>query len=57
MIAGGFNSRPYQPMFEATEEEIRGAVKKLLDDMAPGGGYAFFGGVTGEDPVSKRRNE
>ena len=57
LIAGGFDSTPYLPFREATEEQIRGHVKKVLDELAPGGGYAFFGGVFGDDPVSKERNE
>ena len=57
MIAGGFNSRPFLPIFDVTEEQCRAAVRKLMDNLAPGGGYAFFGGVMGEDPVSKQRTE
>ena len=56
VICGGFDSRPFLPFREATEEECRGAVKTLLDDLAPGGGFAFFGGVMGDDPVSKQRD-
>ena len=57
MIAGGFDSRQFLAHCDATEDDCRGAVKKLLDELAPGGGYAFFGGVQADDPVSKQRNE
>ena len=57
VICGGFNSRPFLAFNEATEEDIRGAVKKLMDDLAPGGGFAYFGTVGGDDPISKQRNE
>ena len=57
MICGGFDSRPFLPFLEATEEQVRGAVKKVLDELAPGGGYAFFGGAGGQDPVAVQRSE
>ena len=57
VIAGGFDSRRFLSHIEATEEEIRGAVKKMMDDLAPGGGFVFGGGIGGDDPVSKQRNE
>ena len=56
MICGGFDPLPFLPHMNATEEQIRGAVKKLLDQMAPNGGYAFLGGVLGDgNPVAKQR--
>ena len=57
MIAGGFDPRAFLSHMDATEEQCRAAVKKLLDELAPGGGYAFSGGLIGEDPVSKQRTE
>ena len=57
MIAGGFDPRPFLPIYDATEEQCRAAVKKLMDELAPGGGFAFSGGGLGQDPVSKQRSE
>ncbi|MCL1834773.1 MAG: veratrol--corrinoid protein metyltransferase [Oscillospiraceae bacterium] len=57
MICGGFESRRFLPHIDVSEEEIRDAVKQLLDRLAPGGGYAFFGGVLAPDPVSQQRTE
>ena len=57
LIAGGFDSRKFTPSYDVTEDECRSAVKKLLDELAPGGGYAFSGGHVGDDPISKRRTE
>jgi hypothetical protein len=57
LICGGFEGRGFLPHIDVTEEEVRGAVKKLLDEMAPGGGYAFFGGVLDSNPVAKQRSE
>ena len=57
MICGGFEGRPFLPHIDVTEEEVRGAVKQLLDDLAPGGGYAFFGGVMEDNPIAKQRTE
>ena len=49
LICGGFDSRAFLPHLDVTEEEVRAAVKKVLDDLAPGGGYAFAGGVMSEN--------
>jgi hypothetical protein len=57
MICGGFESRPFLPHIDVTEEQVRGAVKDLLDTLAPGGGYAFFGGVLDSSPVAQQRSE
>jgi len=56
LISGGFDPAPFLPHKEATEEQCRAAVKKLLDEMAPGGGYAFSGGMGGEPgtPAAQR---
>ncbi len=41
----------------ASEELVRGAVRKCIDTFAPGGGFCFWGGVYGPtgDPEVKRR--
>ena len=57
MICGGFEGRPFLPHIDVSEEQVRGAVKSLLDDLAPGGGYGFFGGVMEDHPVAKQRTE
>ncbi|MDR0469291.1 MAG: veratrol--corrinoid protein metyltransferase [Peptococcaceae bacterium] len=57
MICGGFESRPFLPHIDVTEEQIRGAVKELLDTLAPGGGYAFFGSILDPNPVAQQRSE
>ena len=58
MICGGFDPMPFLPHRDATEAQCRGAVKELLDKMAPGGGYAYFGGVLDEtSDIAKQRNE
>jgi hypothetical protein len=58
MLCGAFESRPFLPHIDVTEEQVRGAVRELLDKLASGGGYAFFGGgdLTG-NPVTKQRSE
>ena len=55
MICGAFDSRPFLPHHDVTEEDCRMAVRALFDDLAPGGGYAFFGGVMNDDPIAKQR--
>ena len=57
MICGGFDSRPFLPHIDVSEEEIRTAVKTLMDDLAPGGGYAFFGGVMDPSPIAQERTK
>jgi len=57
MICGGFESRRFLPYIDVSEEQVRGAVKGLLDRLAPGGGYAFFGGVMEDHPLAKQRTE
>ncbi|MCL1849305.1 MAG: veratrol--corrinoid protein metyltransferase [Clostridiales bacterium] len=56
MICGGFEGKAFLPHMNATEEQVRGAVKKTMDALAPGGGYAFMGGAGGGDPVSQQRS-
>jgi len=56
MILGGFETRRFLPHLTVTEEEVRGAIKELLDALAPGGGYGYAGGVPPEgDPVTIER--
>jgi len=58
MICGGFESRFFLPHIDISEAEIRAAVKSVLDELAPGGGYAFTGGAASEsEPVFKQRWE
>ncbi|MCL1805292.1 MAG: veratrol--corrinoid protein metyltransferase [Clostridiales bacterium] len=58
LICGGFESRPYLPHIDISEEEIRASVRQVMDDLAPGGGYAFItvGGVN-TDPIAQQRND
>jgi len=59
MILGGFDSRPFLPFIEATEDDCRGAIRKLLDDLAPGGGFGYAGGMPAgpdADPVTVERS-
>jgi len=58
VICGGFNMREFLPHFYVSEEECRAAVKKALDELAPGGGYVFGGGLgpgITPDPISLQR--
>jgi hypothetical protein len=56
-LCGGFDPAPFLPIYDGvTEEEVRAAVKDLLDRLAPGGGYAFSGAVMGDSPVAKERS-
>jgi len=59
LICGGFESRPFLPHLDVSEEDIRGMVRKVLNDLAPGGGYAFVGGgsVQDADPIVRQRAE
>ena len=58
MICGGFDGRAFLSHIDVTEEECRAAVKKTLDELAPGGGYCFGGGVgPSPDLVEKQRSE
>lgn len=44
---------------DSTDEEIRQSIRDILDTYAPGGGYAFCGGILGAagDDEAKRRQE
>ena len=57
MICGGFDGRAFLPHLNVTEEQCRAAVKKTLDELAPGGGYCFSGLGPSEDPILKQRSE
>ena len=57
MICGGFETRRFLPFIDISEEEIRASLKAVLDKLAPGGGYAFFGTVMDENPIAKQRTE
>ena len=46
-ICGGFDSNGFICWPETTEEEVRAYVRQQVDLLAPGGGYAFGGGVMG----------
>jgi hypothetical protein len=49
-VCGGFDFVPPADR-DATEDEVRSYVRSVLDKFAPGGGYAFCGGIIG--PASK----
>ena len=58
LICGGFESRPFLPHIDVSEEEIRAMVKKVMDELAPGGGYAFLGGgAMNDNPIAAQRAE
>jgi hypothetical protein len=58
IICGGFNSNAFLPYIDVTEEDCRAAVRRTLDELAPGGGYIFAGGAgLTADPASKQRTE
>ena len=58
LICGGFETRMLQTQIDISEEEIRSTVKKAMDELAPGGGYAFpRGGTLEKNPVLKQRWE
>jgi len=47
VVVGGFDYIPPVDR-QATEDEVRGYVRETLDKFAPGGGYAFCGGIIGQ---------
>ena len=57
-ICGGFPSNGFVSWPETTEEQIRAEVRRVLDELAPGGGYSFGGAIMGApgDPVTAERN-
>jgi len=56
-ICGGFDGNGYVCYPETTEEQVRAYVREVCDMLAPGGGYAFGGGIMGApgDPVVAER--
>jgi hypothetical protein len=59
MISGALDQRKWLPHIDISEEEIRAHVKMVMDELAPGGGYAFAGGggARETDPITKQRSE
>jgi hypothetical protein len=56
VISGGFDNDLFQAFNHVTEEDCRQTVRKLMDDLAPGGGFCFMhNGVA--DPAMKQRSE
>ena len=57
-IVGGFDARGFVCYPETTEEQIRAEVKRTLDMLAPGGGYAFGGFLMSapDDEEFQKRN-
>lgn len=57
-IIGGFEARGFAANPDTTEEEVRAYVRKVIDELAPGGGFAFSGMVmpTPGDDSWKDRN-
>ncbi|MCL1805970.1 MAG: veratrol--corrinoid protein metyltransferase [Clostridiales bacterium] len=55
LISAIVESRNFLPHMDVSEGEIRHMVKDLLDQMAPGGGFAFLQVSPGEDPIAKQR--
>ncbi|MCL2045589.1 MAG: hypothetical protein FWG88_04310 [Oscillospiraceae bacterium] len=46
-IVGGFDGNGFVCWPQTTEEEVRAYVRERMDLLAPGGGYAFGGGIMG----------
>jgi hypothetical protein len=58
-ICGGFDGNGMVCWPETTEEQVRGYVRQQVDMLAPGGSYAFGGGIMGsaDDQVAISRRE
>ncbi len=58
-LVGGWDWDQHIPLTwpEFDEEEIRQGIRDAIDAYAPGGGYAFAGGVPGKTEAAKRVNE
>jgi len=58
LICGGFENNGFVSWPDTTEEQIRAEVRKSMDTLAPGGGYAFGGRVMGsaDDEVATARS-
>ncbi|MCL1803065.1 MAG: hypothetical protein FWG30_05400 [Eubacteriaceae bacterium] len=48
VISGGLDGNGFVSWPETTEEEIRAHVRKVMDELAPGGGYMFGGYIMGD---------
>ena len=57
-LCGGFPSNGMASWPETTEEEIRAEVRRVMDDLAPGGAFSFGGNVMGPpgDAFAAERN-
>jgi len=57
-ICGGFESNGFCSSPDTTEEECRAEVRRVMDSLAPGGGFAFGAFVMGamDDPFVIERN-
>jgi len=57
-ICGGFESNGFCALPETSEEDVRAEVRRVMDELAPGGGYAFRGNILGnpQDPFVIARN-
>jgi len=58
VICGGFESNGFCALPETTEEEVRAEVRRVMDELAPGGGFAFGGHILGalDSEESIKRN-
>lgn len=45
-IVGGFEGRGFISLPTTTEEQVREYTRSVIDELAPGGGFVFSGGVT-----------
>ncbi|MDR0459092.1 MAG: hypothetical protein LBG68_01320 [Coriobacteriales bacterium] len=57
-ICGGFESNGYCALPETSDEEVRAEVRRVLDELAPDGGFAFGAFIMGsmDDPFIINRN-
>jgi uroporphyrinogen-III decarboxylase len=59
IISGGFENNGFVSWPETTQEEVRAEVRHVMDELAPGGGFAFGGFIMGGPEYSdvNLRNE
>jgi len=57
-ICGGFESNGFCALPETTEEQVRAEVRRVMDELAPGGGFAFGAFILGamDNPETQMRN-
>lgn len=57
-IVGGIESNGLIALPQSTEEEVRSEVRRVMHELAPGGGYAFFADILGamDDAETRKRN-